>query len=731
MTSADVGEAAVRDRTGPPVRGSVRRERLISRVAEAPSGSLVVVQAPAGFGKTTLLFQVATEDSRPTASLRLDASHNDPVHLLEDLDGVFTGLGIRPDPEERRGRARVGRSVPRLLARLDPGIRVVLLLDEAEVLVSTGSRDILAQLAIDLPESVTMVVATRTDIGLPLATLRTSGRVVELASEDLALSPEEVRELARGLGVDGRSEIVAHVGERMEGWPVGVYLMLLAVANGDVTDEGDIRGDDIHLAEYINRQILDGLTPTRRRILTQISVLDDLTGSMCDWLLERSHSQAMLEELADANLLIARVDHFGGRFRLHAILREYLHSRLEHLDPDLHRELHLRASDWFEQRDRPTEAVRHAMEVDDVERVASLVQAHAQPLFDGGRVETVNSWFAWFDQDERRHRYPGIAVMAAMTSSAQGDEVAALRWKSVVHGHRGALGMLEPLVCFLDALTEAEGPDQMLADARCAVRGLGLESSWHPAALTLEGLALLACGDTEQAEDKLLHAAEVGERYGSLAAATFAYAACSLLAASDGRHARAGDLAARSRLILDDTELDLHATSVLSLVATARTQLGRGEPEAARRTLNQAYGSTPRLTPMLPGISAMTLVEMAAVAIELADFAGARQVLQAADRIMAGKSLGRIEVRRRSLGDLVDATPGGVAGVSTLTPAELRLLPHLATHLSFPEIGDRLFISRHTVKTQAMAIYRKLGASNRSEAVSTAREVGLLPTQRF
>ena len=139
----------------------------------------------------------------------------------------------------------------------------------------------------------------------------------------------------------------------------------------------------------------------------------------------------------------------------------------------------------------------------------------------------------------------------------------------------------------------------------------------------------------------------------------------------------------------------------------------------------------PLLTWALPVISMYTLLEMADTAIGLADIAGARQILREASRIVRKRPLGRLEDRFRRLQDLLDTLPTDSAGVSTLTAAELRLLPHLATHLSFPEIGERLYISRHTVKTQAMAIYRKLGASTRSEAVAAARKVGLLPVREL
>ena len=316
-----------------------------------------------------------------------------------------------------------------------------------------------------------------------------------------------------------------------------------------------------------------------------------------------------------------------------------------------------------------------------------------------------------------------------MATSAQGDVVAAERWRAAVDGSRGSFGALEPLVCFYDALTGVNGVDAMLADARCAIRELGRDSSWYPSALVLEGLALLVSGEEDAAIEVLQYAAEAAERYGTLPAAAFALAACSLHVGARGAPVKAGELAAHAGELLEGTDLERHATCALTPVAVARWQMQRGDPGAARRTLQQAYSLMPLLTWALPVISMYTLLEMADTAIGLADIAGARQILREASRIVRKRPLGRLDDRFRTLQDLLDTLPTGDTGVSTLTAAELRLLPHLATHLSFPEIGESLYISRHTVKTQAMAIYRKLGASTRSEAVAAAREVGLLPVR--
>jgi LuxR family maltose regulon positive regulatory protein len=191
----------------------------------------------------------------------------------------------------------------------------------------------------------------------------------------------------------------------------------------------------------------------------------------------------------------------------------------------------------------------------------------------------------------------------------------------------------------------------------------------------------------------------------------------------------AGQLAHRSLEISGEHGLDRYLTSGLAFAIATRCAVRRGEINEARRLLAQGATIRPRLTSAAPGISVQTLLELIKAHLELADIAGARLVMREASTILAmGYDLGLLSTQFHEIKIHLQAQGTTMAGASTLTSAELRLLPYLTTHLSFPEIGERLFVSRHTVKTQAMSIYRKLGASSRSEAVQQAMKAGLLTT---
>jgi LuxR family maltose regulon positive regulatory protein len=214
-----------------------------------------------------------------------------------------------------------------------------------------------------------------------------------------------------------------------------------------------------------------------------------------------------------------------------------------------------------------------------------------------------------------------------------------------------------------------------------------------------------------------------------LPAATNALAALAVIAIGRDDWDAAGRLTNRSLEISREHGLERYLTSGLAFAVAARCAARRGEFHEARRLLAQGTTIRPRLTTATPGISVQTLLELAKAHTELSDIAGARLVMREASDILAkGYDLGLLSTQYDEIKTHLQAQGVTIVSAFALTTAELRLLPYLTTHLSFPEIGERLYVSRHTVKTQAMSIYRKLGASSRSEAVQRATEAGLFTT---
>ena len=282
------------------------------------------------------------------------------------------------------------------------------------------------------------------------------------------------------------------------------------------------------------------------------------------------------------------------------------------------------------------------------------------------------------------------------------------------------LAMLRGLLC-------RNGLARMRADTQAAMAGLGPASPWRATMLLLGGVADLLDGQADQADPILAQAVELATATGALPVASTALAERAIVATGRQQWSEATTLAEQALAMLQTGRLDDYFMSPLIYTVAARTALHRGEVPRAQEHLVQAARRRPLLTYAIPSVAVQTLLELGRAYLMLDDAAGARAVLRQARGILQLRpDLGVLPEQVEELHAKLATIRGGVRGVSTLTTAELRLLPLLVTHLNFLEIGERLYISKHTVKTQVISIYRKLGVSSRSLAVQRLQEIGLL-----
>ena len=268
----------------------------------------------------------------------------------------------------------------------------------------------------------------------------------------------------------------------------------------------------------------------------------------------------------------------------------------------------------------------------------------------------------------------------------------------------------------------------MLADADEAVRRFAAESFVTPAPALLRGIARVLCGDLDGGDLSLEDAVNVGEVTGAPDDLALALCERSLVAMARSQWDQAEVLAERARTVLRRAGIEENYATPLICALRARAAMHRGDVPAARRELVSAQHLRPLLTYALPYFAVQARIELARVHLALADTAGARTLLREIDDLLKrrpglGTLVGEAEALRAQLSRERNSS---VPGASALTAAELRLLPLLSTHLSFPEIAAELFLSRTTIKSQAMSVYRKLGSSSRSQAVARSRELGLL-----
>ena len=320
-----------------------------------------------------------------------------------------------------------------------------------------------------------------------------------------------------------------------------------------------------------------------------------------------------------------------------------------------------------------------------------------------------------------------------------GRPMDAERWLALADGAISTIPLsdgsatIEPWVATLRAGMMPDGLEQAVVDGSLALDQLSPTSGWRPAALVLRGIAHAALGATDRATDDLTAGVEAGLAAGATEVVILAMAQLALLAAGQGTWGAAGQHARAAQAHVDEKALDAYSTSALALVATARVAMHEARPEDARAALTRAHRLRPLLDHGLPWLTVQVGLELTRAHLALGEAVPARTILTETERVLELRpQMGSLVDDARDLRVRVDATsePGGAWAMS-LTGAELRLLPYLATHLMFPEIGTRLFVSRNTVKSEAVSIYRKLGVSSRSEAIERAVELGLLESSVY
>ena len=381
---------------------------------------------------------------------------------------------------------------------------------------------------------------------------------------------------------------------------------------------------------------------------------------------------------------------------------------------------------------KPRSATRQ--KAGDVDRVADLVARCALPAYQRGRGATVVRWLEWLDAHGSIERYPATAIPAVYLMAFLGRPAESDRWADAAR--RGSFEgpapdgspSLEPWLALLNAFQFRGGVERMHDDAELAVRTLSPRSPWRPTALVLLGLSLLLRGRTEQADKVLGDASENADRLGAGTASVIANAERALLALRANEWEEARSFSDHALAQARTFRLEDHVMTTIAYAVAARIAQHRGDTSLARETLIRAGRLRPQITHALSFFAAQVLVELARTHIAMSDPTGARTVLREVVQLLRRRPDLRplFEEELAYIKRQLEVMRGAVVGVSALTAAELRLLPYLPTHLSFREIGARLYVSQHTVKSQAISIYRKLGVTSRSQAIERAKSVGLL-----
>lgn len=728
---ADFGMLAALDRPG-----TISRDRLLSRLLRSSAANCVLVVAPGGYGKTTLLAEWAAAGERDVAWATLDERHDDPALLIAAIAGALERMVqmddailaplASPQPDVAR------TVVPRLCGHLASGPGLAVVLDDVHLVRSATGREVIARFAECLPPAHQLAMAAREEPRVRLGRLRTERLTVELGADDLAMTRSEASRLFRACGHPQDREIVSRLVDRTEGWPAALYL-----AGMWLEREGDperalarFTGDDRIVADYLRDEFLNRVDGATLDFLIRSSVLDRLSGDVCDFVLEREGSAAQLRRLARSNLLLVPLDRRDREYRYHALLREMLSAELHARGERFERELHARASIWYAGSGDPDRAVDHAIASGDIDAAGRLIWASMPAYSSSGRQRTLVRWLSAFS-DEELAGSVALSVTAAIVAMVDADESRVQRWALA---GESALGPAERpdeaelragIAMILRIAGTAKGvraTAEELADLRSR---LPADLPWRLLCCLGEGVMHHLAGDRDAARRVLDEAVGMGS---AVAPSPYALALVQLaLIALDG-----GDLEeARAQVhralkTVEHFGLEGYATSSMIFAVAALVSARSGDSGQAARCLAVGEDLLAGARDLYRWIDAVARIALARASIMLDEVSAAREHLRAARR-----SAARLEDAVVLDEWLVLAGEEADAAVADgdrwpLTPAEIRLLHHLPTHHTFPEIGEQLFVSTNTVKTQAQSIYRKFNVSSRAEAVEVARAAGLL-----
>jgi LuxR family transcriptional regulator, maltose regulon positive regulatory protein len=722
----------------PTVRSQwVARERLIERLQAGPGVRLTVVIAPAGSGKTTLLgaWQEVESVRRPVGWVSLDEGDNDPVvlwtHVLEALRRLCPALGAVPSPEIV-GAARIaGSFLPDLVNGLTEQGSLALVLDDFHRVLSGPSRESVAWLVEHAPQSFQLVVSTRTEPALPLASLRAHGELLELRAGDLGFNANEADvflndRLELGLARDDVDELV----ERTEGWPAGLYLAALSLRGVEDRHEfvGRFGGTNRPVVDFLVEEVLEGQDPALQTLMLRSSVLERLCAPLCDALLENEGSAEQLRELARTNLFLLPLDDHGQWFRFHHVFRQLLRVELEHREPGAAPTLHRRASGWHRNHGSTAEAVDHALEAGAWAEARDLISSTWLHLMSTGRHATA---LGWLDRvpAEVLASDPVLLVVKAWVLALSGEREAATSAIAALESEGtpdvGALpdgfSSLEASLATLRATFPWGDFGGGTESGRRAAELEGPTSPWWPLVCHSLGACLYVSGEFEEAVhwlDRATASALAREQW-RVAVSSLAYRAlvAGELELIDEQELLAGDalLLAREHG-LEEVEGEVFIAHGASLAA-------RGELEQALAALERGAAV---LRPLRhPRGLAEALTRQAFVLQALDRREAAEPVIEEARTIVASCPDPRLLAERLTA---VERRPSArrAHGGGTLSAREFVVLRALNGPLSERDIARELYLSHSTVHSHTQSIYRKLGVSSRAEAVRRARELGLL-----
>ena len=701
----------------------VPRPLLIQRLNQGlqQGHKLLLVCAPAGFGKTTLVVEwvhnsQATSSSPRFAWLSLDEGDNDLTRFLSHLVAALrtiegdVGRGLLAwfqSPEAINVDLVLTTLLNKIIEVADD---VVLILDDYHVIESLAVNRAITFLLDHLPPNMHLVIAGRNDPSLSLSRLRAHGQMIEIRAHDLRFTLDEAAVFLNKIkGLKLSVQDIAALEKRTEGWIAGLQLAALSMqglegGSAIVDFVSRFTGSNRYIQDYLADEVLQQQSNISKDFLLQTSILSRLNAPLCDAVTGRNNSQALLENLESANLFIVPLDNKRCWYRYHHLFAGLLTHRLSHTFPNRIHELHRRASMWYENEGYTDEAINHARAAADNERVAEILEERWQDIIHRGEVTRLQQWLDSLGPEFTKRSAP-LNMAYCWIHVMTGDNASiASRLKNI----RAVLG-----------------------------EGAGIESGQQPMRMavlpslveTMEATVALDGKRAGKAKEHAQRAIALIPEDANLATRNLLQGAAAYRLAE--AHRELGEYDQAYAILLEGLEMlkaseNYFGTAAILLRIVAMFQESGRAAEAAilcEETLD--YMAENNWVKMLP--SGLVNVMLADLQADSGDFDEARKNLELGRRLVE-------QINSQQLLDLVSGVDEKLAHrtlppqplIDPLSPRELEVLQLIAQGLSNREISERLFLALDTVKGHNRRIFEKLGVNNRTRAVNKANSLRII-----
>jgi len=627
----------------PPARpGLVVRPRLLRRLDQGLGSRLILVSAPAGFGKTTLVSEWLQRADRRFAWLSLDEGDNAPArflaYLIAALRTVQADVGqvartMLQSPQSPPMESILTVLVNEIATALGddpllPGAGFALVLDDYHLLSARSMHDAVTFLLEHLPPQMQLVILTRADPPLPLARLRVRNQLTEIRAHHLRFTLDEAMLfLNQVMGLELSAEDIAALETRTEGWIAGLQMAALSLR--DVANPhafvAAFRGDDRYIADYLLEEVLQRQPLEVQQFLMQTSILDRLGAPLCDAITDRRDSQAVLDTIERANLFLIPLDNRREWFRYHSLFASLLRRRLlDHAGPDSVQQLERRAWKWYAENGLVLDAVDYALACGDYDPAAALIEQLGQQLFLGNELNTLLRWCGMLpDQVVATHLR--LNVMAAWAAHATGHPQQCERFVQMIEEGAGItvedfLGLV-PTPQGITALQKSALIEGAVICSRLAVDRFDLERTFSLGERVLPYLT------RERDEEPFVHSPPSILHNPQIFILGLA-------------HRYRGDLPTAAQY-MSEAEQEARPNEVIHIVALSLGHLGevqtlRGCLHQAEETFQRALRFAQSYLPHLPAFFGMASVGLGNLAYEWND------LVAAGDHLNAGLELGRL-----------------------------------------------------------------------------------------